>query len=257
MTKRTTILLAIIWLQAAPSYLVSTETPSRSPEAEKLVFKATNVARVRNSLPPLIWDQRLSDIAYAHSADMIAREFFDHVNPDGLGPNERIHRQHRQFIGNTGENVSVIVGSPPLDPATIAERAMVGWLRSPPHLRNIQDREFTHLGVGVAFRGVEAKVTQAFMQVRGMLKEPAPESLRRGERLNLEVISFPEKSSKAKNYILEPVSPASEQADPPVWPLSHTLPSVGPGSYTIQFCFPAPGSRFFEVFAGPRIEIVK
>ncbi len=257
MSRRTTILIAIIWLRAAGSELGSTEAPSRSGEAEQLVFKATNEFRIKNNLQPLIWDQRLSDIAYGHSADMIVRDFFDHVNPDGQAPTERIHRQHRQFIGNTGENVSVIVAAPPLDAMFISENAMSGWLKSPPHRENILDRAFTHIGIGVALSGVEAKLTQNFMQVRGILKEPVPESLKHDERLTLEVIPFPQNSPKAEKYIMEAVRPGSEHKEPAVWDLSTRRPSVAPGSYTIQFCFPAPQSRFLEVFPGPQIEILK
>ncbi len=257
MRQRTIVIVAIVWLNAAASHLTSSETPSRSPEAEQLIFKATNEFRIQNNLRPLIWDQRLSDIAYGHSADMIARNFFDHLNPDNQDPTWRIHRKHRQFIGNTGENISVIVASPPLAAAFISENAMSSWLKSPPHRLNIMDRAFTHIGVGVASSGVEAKVTQNFMQVRGVLKEPVPDSLRRGEKFKFEVIPFPENSSKAANYILQPLGTSSEPGDQEVWPLSTKHPRVTPGGYTIQFCFPAPRSRFFEVFPGPQIEILK
>ncbi len=257
MRRRTTVIFTMVWLTAAGGYLGSLETPSRSEEAEQLVFKATNEFRLKNNLQPLIWDQRLSDIAFGHSADMIVRNFFDHVNPDGQAPTERIHRQHRQFIGNTAENVSVIVGSPPLSPALISEQAMSGWLKSPLHRANILERAYTHIGIGVALGGVEAKLTQNFMQVRGILKEPVPADLRRNGRLRLEVVSFPQNSPKAEKYILEPLRPRSEHEEQAVWSLSTTHPSVPPGSYTIQFCFPKLGSQFLEVFPGPQIEIVK
>jgi len=254
---RHTILSAVLLLTITGRYLESTQTPSRLPEAEQLLFQATNEFRVKNKLRPLVWDQRLSDIAYAHSAGMIVRSFFDHMDPDGRSPTERIHRQHRQFIGNTGENLSVVVGSPPLSPALISEQVMSGWQGSPPHRANILDLEFTHVGMGVAFSGVEAKVTQNFMQVRGILKEPVPEVLGPKERLKLEVVSFPEDTPKAKKYVLAPLGPVSQKGDPPVWALSETRPLAAPGRYAIQFCFPIPRSNFFEVFPGPEIQIVK
>lgn len=40
--------------------------------------------------PPLAPNQILIDVAAAHSQDMIDRDFFDHVNPDGKNPGQRI-----------------------------------------------------------------------------------------------------------------------------------------------------------------------
>ena len=247
----------VIWLMAAGAYLGSTENPSRSPEAEQLVFQATNKFRLENKLPALIWDQRLSDIAYDHSVDMIVRNFFDHVNPDGRNPMERIHRRHRQFIGNAGENLSVLVASPPLAPSLISDKAIGSWLDSPPHRANLLDPAFTHVGIGIAIAGVEAKTTQDFMQVRGMLEQPLPELLAHGEKLELKVVPFPEDSAKAEKYILEPLLPGSESAERVPWDLSVRHPKASPGRYRLQFCFPAPPSRFLEVFPVPEIEIAK
>lgn len=257
MRRRTTVLFTIIWLEAVGECLESTEAPSRSPETEQLIFQATNEHRIKNKLPPLIWDQTLSDIAYRHSADMVFRSFFDHVNPDGQDPTDRIHRQHRQFIGDTGENLSVVVGAPPLAPTLISESAVNGWLRSPPHLANMLDSAFTHTGIGVAVGGVEAKVTHNFMRVRGILAKPVPELVGKDDRLELKVTAFPPKSAKPKRYILQPLQPDPEHPDPTAWPLSTRRPFVRPGKYTIQFCFPAPRSTFLEVFPGPRLEIVE
>jgi len=39
------------------------------------------------SLPPLVWDDRLAASAAKRAADMAKRNYFSHVNPDGIGPN--------------------------------------------------------------------------------------------------------------------------------------------------------------------------
>ncbi|HXK60758.1 MAG TPA: CAP domain-containing protein [Acidobacteriota bacterium] len=257
MRRQTGVLFAIIWLEAAGDRLECTETPSRSPEAERLILQASNEFRLSNNLPALIWDQTLSDIAYRHSEDMILRSYFDHLNPDAQTPDERIHRQHRRFIGNTGENLSVVVGAPPLAPASISEQAIAGWLRSPPHRANILDKAFTHAGIGVAVKGVEAKITLNFMQVRGILESPIPEILAPDYEFDLRVVAFPPKNTKPKRYVLQPLQPDPKRPDPATWPLSTRRPLVKPGRYTIQFCFPVPRSKFLEVFPGPQIEILE
>ncbi|RPI28892.1 MAG: CAP domain-containing protein [Acidobacteria bacterium] len=248
----------VFFLVTVTANLVPQEPPERSREAEQLIFRATNEYRINHQLAPLVWDDRLADIAYGHSADMIERDFFDHVNPEGENGLYRNVRLHRRFIGNTGENLSILIGSPPFDPSEISSRTFEGWLRSPRHLANLMDRAFTHIGIGVAMRGVEAKVTQNFMQVRGILKEPLPDSLAPGEKLKLEVVPFPEKSPKAKKYYLDFLQPdPKKDSQPTLLDLSVARPSVPEaGRYGIHFCFPLRGT-FFEDFPGPSIEITK
>ncbi|MHB8961905.1 MAG: CAP domain-containing protein [Saccharofermentanales bacterium] len=48
---------------------------------ENISFYLINSIRVRMSLPVLRWDERIAAISRAHSADMAARDYFDHVSP--------------------------------------------------------------------------------------------------------------------------------------------------------------------------------
>jgi len=41
---------------------------------------------------PLRWDPTLAKVAEARAKDMALRDYFDHVDPDGYGPNYHIHR---------------------------------------------------------------------------------------------------------------------------------------------------------------------
>ncbi|MCB9793146.1 MAG: hypothetical protein H6741_10510 [Alphaproteobacteria bacterium] len=56
-----------------------------APEPELLAGLAEAAPR-----PPLAPLAGLVQVARAHAADMLARRFFAHVNPDGLGPNDRL-----------------------------------------------------------------------------------------------------------------------------------------------------------------------
>lgn len=42
--------------------------------------------------PPLAPHRTLATVAAAQATDLVVRQFFDHVNPDGIGPNERVRR---------------------------------------------------------------------------------------------------------------------------------------------------------------------
>lgn len=60
--------------------------------------------------PPLAFHADLIAAARAHARDMHARHFFDHVNPDGLGPGERARRAGYAWT-RVGENIAA--GSSP------------------------------------------------------------------------------------------------------------------------------------------------
>ncbi len=62
--------------------------------------------------PLLTLDNTLTSLAQNHSNDMLARNFFGHVNPSGLGPQERAQRANLTYgIGeNAAKNIDLIEG---------------------------------------------------------------------------------------------------------------------------------------------------
>lgn len=88
---------------------------------------------------PLGMDPLLRCTARAHSLDMYERDFFDHLNPDGDGPGERLAAAG--YMGFTwGENIAQGYSSP--------EDVVQGWMDSDGHCSNIMARDFTLIGVG-------------------------------------------------------------------------------------------------------------
>jgi len=59
-------------------------------EVERRIYQLTNEARRKYHLAPLDKDDALVATARAHSNDMLARNFFNHVNPDAKAPQDRI-----------------------------------------------------------------------------------------------------------------------------------------------------------------------
>ena len=90
---------------------------------------------------PLLSNGRLRCAARNHSADMGARDFFDHTNPDGDGPGERLTSAEYSWA-SWGENIAWGYLTP--------QEVVDGWMSSPGHCANIMDRGFTELGVGYA-----------------------------------------------------------------------------------------------------------
>lgn len=87
----------------------------------------------------LTMQTQLRCAARAHSLDMAERGFFDHTNPDGDGPGERIAATGYQ-PATWGENIA---GGYP-DP----EAVMEGWMGSDGHCANLMSPDFEHIGVG-------------------------------------------------------------------------------------------------------------
>ena len=92
-----------------------------------------------NPAPALRMNPALRCAARVHSADMAARQYFDHTNPDGENPGDRLARAG--YVASTwGENIAFGYGSP--------EAVVDGWMESDGHCANIMRPNFTEIGVG-------------------------------------------------------------------------------------------------------------
>lgn len=76
---------------------------------------------------PLALNQALTLASRAHSADMAARNFFDHVNPSGKNPTQRA--QAAGYTGSVGENIGAGYGS--------VDEVHKAWLQSVGHRKNV------------------------------------------------------------------------------------------------------------------------
>ncbi|MBL1108920.1 TerD family protein [Streptomyces sp. 5-8] len=119
-------------------------TPAGLTRTAAEVLALTNTERGRAGLPPLAADPLLTAAAQAHSADMVARDFYAHTAPDGSEPWDRAAAAgaRRRTIG---ENIACGQRS--------AAEVVTDWMNSPGHRANILKRDFTHLGVGFAGGG--------------------------------------------------------------------------------------------------------
>lgn len=88
---------------------------------------------------PLEIDATLTCAARVHSLDMYERGFFDHTNPDGEDPFDRMEEAGFEG-GRMGENIAQGYG----DPAQVME----GWMSSDGHCSNIMNDGFTLIGIG-------------------------------------------------------------------------------------------------------------
>lgn len=119
-------------------------------DAGKTILRLVNAARARPracgdqvfaATAPLAWSDALADAALAHSRDMAARDYFDHVDSSGRSVTQRAtragYRWHR-----IGENIAGGLGSP--------EQVVGGWLASPGHCANLMAPDFYEMGAAYA-----------------------------------------------------------------------------------------------------------
>ncbi|MEU7410450.1 CAP domain-containing protein, partial [Streptomyces sp. NPDC042638] len=136
---------------------------SSTPEPERTVRVAPRVSRIPSAQPaptgtvaqvvalvnkeraaagcgPVTEDSQLDTAAQGLSDDMAARGFFDHTDPDGNGPGERITATGYRW-STYGENIARGQQTP--------QAVMDSWMNSPGHRANILNCSFKNIGVGV------------------------------------------------------------------------------------------------------------
>ncbi len=123
--------------------LYAAESPDLIKAFEAQIFDLANVFRVLRNLKPLQYSEAASKTARVHSQDMAIRNFFDHVNPSGLSPLQRLLSDG---IDHTSSAENIAAGY--FD----AFAAHNGWVNSKGHRDNLL-RPFAQLGTGVAFGG--------------------------------------------------------------------------------------------------------
>lgn len=118
-------------------------------EREQKMLQLVNQARAKGAncgsagsfgpAGPLVMNPSLHCAARKHSQDMAERNFFNHVNPDGEDPFDRMEKAGYDYFA-AGENIAAGDDDP--------EVTLAGWLESDGHCANIMDPKYTEFGVG-------------------------------------------------------------------------------------------------------------
>ncbi|GIH49483.1 Uncharacterized conserved protein YkwD, contains CAP (CSP/antigen 5/PR1) domain [Microbispora rosea] len=135
-----------------PASAPASAAPSASPTSgsavgtaiENEVVRLTNVERAKAGCGPLKHDPRLRTAAYAHSADMSAKDYFDHTSKDGRSFADRITAAGYTWRA-AAENIAKGYGT--------AQAVVQGWMNSPGHRQNILNCNYTDIGVGYVAAG--------------------------------------------------------------------------------------------------------
>ena len=112
---------------------------------EKAAVEFLNEDRRRAGLEELLPEENLADLARSHAVDMLEHDYFSHIDRKGRNPFERM-RDAGIAYSAAGENLYKGLNDPVGEDLLIAQRFL---MQSPSHRKNILDRDFSHIGVGL------------------------------------------------------------------------------------------------------------
>jgi len=126
------------------------QTPALPPSLATRALQLVNDVRARGThcgdelfgpAPPVSLSGTLANVALGHANDMAEKNYFEHVDPAGQSPADRV-----RAVGYSeklvGENIAY-------GPKSVDE-VVQGWLDSPGHCENIMDPRFVEMGIGLA-----------------------------------------------------------------------------------------------------------
>ncbi|MCA9348408.1 hypothetical protein KC867_03295, partial [Candidatus Saccharibacteria bacterium] len=104
------------------------------------LLQSTNVRRTQAGVSNLTINNQLNQAAQAKASDMAMRNYWAHVNPDGVQPWVFIANAGYSYL-RAGENLACGFS----DNNTV----ITGWYNSPTHRDNMLEAEFTEVGFGI------------------------------------------------------------------------------------------------------------
>jgi len=125
------------------------------------IIAETNLQRQQNgNLPALIENENLNETAAAKARDILARQYFEHISPSGIGPGDLAQKYGYEYILE-GENL--ILGN------FASEKEVVqDWMNSPGHRANILNNRYTEIGVSIIKGTYEGETVWVGVQEFGL-----------------------------------------------------------------------------------------
>ncbi|MEA2519426.1 MAG: hypothetical protein QOF49_1506 [Chloroflexota bacterium] len=166
-------LIAVLGLAiVAPASVAATTAPAVDGAAvtalEKAMVTALNADRTAIGLVPVQIDTRLMAIARARSADMVAKDYFSHTQPDGRNVFSILTANGLTWYG-AGEIIAW--NNYPLDSTVSAANRQ--WMNSPGHKAIVISKDYNYVGVGLALDAVSGKKLWTAVYMKGPDRTPA------------------------------------------------------------------------------------
>jgi hypothetical protein len=119
-----------------------------TPTVEAAIIEMTNAYRGRQKLGAVKANADLTQAARAYAAYLAKSGMFSHT-ADGRQFGDRIAATGYTWC-QASENLSMHASSAGFEPRALAQKAVEGWINSPPHRTNLVAPYVTEIGVGVA-----------------------------------------------------------------------------------------------------------
>lgn len=123
-----------------------------------MVISLVNKSRSATNIAILKKNDLLQKAAEEKAQDMIEKDYFAHVSPEGKSPWYWIGENKYDYI-YAGENLAMNFSS--------AEEQQKAWMESPSHKKNILNPDYDEIGVAVKRGVVEGKETTVVVQMFG------------------------------------------------------------------------------------------
>jgi uncharacterized protein YkwD len=150
MLELTRLACAALALSLAAPSSGSAEAPGNLQQLRSEALDLVNQSREQEGLPPLQPGTALNEAAQAHAEDMLARDYYAHVAPDGTTPADRYAAAGGSRWRLIEENIARCAECRPPVAESEAQRLHRGWMDSPGHRKNILAEGITRFGFGVA-----------------------------------------------------------------------------------------------------------
>lgn len=194
---------------SAPRPLIVAPTSTTTAKLGALdagtIITLANAERAKAGLPSLSFNNNLSQIANVKASDMIAKQYFAHLAPDGTDVAILAKKYGYQYL-NVGENLA-------LGGFHSSADVVLGWMNSPEHRANILNTAYTEIGVAAVRGAWEGEETWYAVQEFGRPLSlcPSPEPPLK-ERITLYQNEITALETTLKNLKTEIVSSAEDQA---------------------------------------------
>jgi uncharacterized protein YkwD len=230
---------------AAPGAATATTTVDAAglTAAETAMVSALNADRADHGLVAVRVDPRLMAIARARSDDMVANNYFGHVQPDGRNVFDILTGQHITWY-NAGEIIAS--NNYPMDSTVSAANRQ--WLGSPGHYAIITSADFNYIGVGLAIDLATGKKLWTAVFIKGPDRTAARAS------------AYTPRVTSGSTASTRTVKIAWTGYDPRLQVLTAGLSSfaiqrrVGSGAWTTVLSSTTLRYKYFKLYVGHRYE---
>ncbi|OGH11668.1 MAG: hypothetical protein A3B38_03050 [Candidatus Levybacteria bacterium RIFCSPLOWO2_01_FULL_36_13] len=123
----------------------------------------TNQRRQENGLPPLSLNSQLTSAAYNKANDMLSKNYWAHIAPDGTTPWYFIKNSGYSYI-YAGENLARGYNS--------TSDVLNAWLASPTHRDNIMSSKYSNVGFAVVTGNLTGEDTVLVVEMFGNTGAP-------------------------------------------------------------------------------------